>query len=722
NKSNEQLSVYLKNRGFFYNKVSSEVSYKRKAKVLFSIETGPQYMIDSVYVISSNDVVSNIYSKFLRKEENSSLVGLSFDKDYLNNYRERVAKYMRDNTLYGFSSAHLSFIADTIFSTMRVNLGVRFSDRTLRYEGDRDSLIEVKHKETQIRDVYFHISDSTNFDGNFKQTVESLGLTLLDNQFIRAIDTLLYNEIKKRNSDEIDPLRVATFLYNGNLGIHPDIIEIQNYLEHTNYYKEYYLERTYTRLLQLGVFKVIKPVLIEIPGTNLVDVHYYLTPAQKQNIGFEPRATTSNGFLGVSASINYTNKNLFGGAQQLTFSLTGGFESQPPVFVEGDNVDKARRSFNQFDIGPSMKLDMPGLFPTKVTSLSKRQRPRTIISAAYNNQLQPDFKRQIFQMNYLWRFFVSKTQIFQIGLPGLSVVKFVSVENNPEFQQELDDLNDPFLNNAYTDQFVWQDLKLTFEYNNKEKDNKKKNVALYLNSSFDPAGNILSLFQKYQDTLSDGRYSFFGVGYSQFARLDNNFIISNKFDSKKSIHARLQVGGGIPYSNTLTSMPYDYSFFGGGSNDNRGWRARSLGPGAYKYYLDTNRTATQIGDLRIGTSLEFRFKMSSLLNGAFFIDGGNIWTIREDVNRVGAQISNNWYKQIAVSAGLGVRIDLDFFVVRFDLGVPITNPALPQGSRWVFQERDAYIKEGVDKFGANYKDFLPAPFAPTFHFGIGYPF
>jgi hypothetical protein len=475
-------------------------------------------------------------------------------------------------------------------------------------------------------------------------------------------------------------------------------------------------------LLQLGVFKVIKPVLIEIPGTNLVDVHYYLTPAQKQNIGFEPRATTSNGFLGVSASINYTNKNLFGGAQQLTFSLTGGFESQPPVFVEGDNVDKARRSFNQFDIGPSMKLDMPGLFPTKVTSLSKRQRPRTIISAAYNNQLQPDFKRQIFQMNYLWRFFVSKTQIFQIGLPGLSVVKFVSVENNPEFQQELDDLNDPFLNNAYTDQFVWQDLKLTFEYNNKEKDNKKKNVALYLNSSFDPAGNILSLFQKYQDTLSDGRYSFFGVGYSQFARLDNNFIISNKFDSKKSIHARLQVGGGIPYSNTLTSMPYDYSFFGGGSNDNRGWRARSLGPGAYKYYLDTNRTATQIGDLRIGTSLEFRFKMSSLLNGAFFIDGGNIWTIREDVNRVGAQISNNWYKQIAVSAGLGVRIDLDFFVVRFDLGVPITNPALPQGSRWVFQERDAYIKEGVDKFGANYKDFLPAPFAPTFHFGIGYPF
>ena len=724
NKSLEQLAVFIKNRGFFYGSVAGEVEYKRKAKVIYTIKTGPQYIIDSVYVISSNQTVTDDYANFVKKED-ASLIGLPFDKDYLNDYRNRVAKFMRDNTLYGFSSSHMNYIADTIYSTMKVNLRIRFTDRMIRSEFDRDSLVPIKHKETEVRNVYFHISDSTYFKGNFKKTVENMGLTLLDQQFIRTIDTFLYAEMKKKNSEELDPYRIATFLYNGKLEIDPGVIEIQNYLEHDNYYKEYYLERTYTRLMQLGLFKVIKPVLVEIPGTNLIDVHYYLVPSQKKSYSFEPRATTSNGFLGVAASINYTNKNLFGGAQKLIFSLSGGFESQPPVFDEtlnGDKIETAGRSFNTFEIGPSLKLDIPGLFPTKVTTLSKRQRPRTIMSAAYNFQSRNDFKRQILQLNYLWKFYVSKTQIFQVGLPGMSVVKFVRIENQPDFQAKLDAINDLFLINTYSNQFVWQDWKLTFEYNNKDKDDKKPNFFIYMNSSFDPAGNTLSLFKKNQDTLANGQKAFFGVGYAQFARLDNEIIASNQLGKKSSIHGRLLIGGGLPYGNSRTSMPYDYSFFAGGANDNRGWRARALGPGAYKYYLDTNRTATQIGDLRIGSTVEYRFNMGSILKGAIFMDAGNVWTIKEDVNRIGGQISNNWYKQIALSSGVGLRLDLDFFIIRLDLGLPITNPALPAGSRWIFQKRDAYYAEGLAVLGVNYKDYLPKPFTPNIHFGIGYPF
>ncbi len=724
NKSLEQLAVFIKNRGFFYGSVAGDVEYKRKAKVTYTIKTGPQYIIDSVYVISSNQTVTDDYANFVKKED-ASLIGLPFDKDYLNDYRSRVAKFMRDNTLYGFSSSHMNYIADTIYSTMKVNLRIRFTDRMIRSEFDRDSLVPIKHKETEVRNVYFHISDSTYFKGNFKKTVENMGLTLLDQQFIRTIDTFLYAEMKKKNSEELDPYRIATFLYNGKLEIDPGVIEIQNYLEHDNYYKEYYLERTYTRLMQLGLFKVIKPVLVEIPGTNLIDVHYYLVPSQKKSYSFEPRATTSNGFLGVAASINYTNKNLFGGAQKLIFSLSGGFESQPPVFDEtlnGDKIETAGRSFNTFEIGPSLKLDIPGLFPTKVTTLSKRQRPRTIMSAAYNFQSRNDFKRQILQLNYLWKFYVSKTQIFQVGLPGMSVVKFVRIENQPDFQAKLDAINDLFLINTYSNQFVWQDWKLTFEYNNKDKDDKKPNFFIYMNSSFDPAGNTLSLFKKNQDTLANGQKAFFGVGYAQFARLDNEIIASNQLGKKSSIHGRLLIGGGLPYGNSRTSMPYDYSFFAGGANDNRGWRARALGPGAYKYYLDTNRTATQIGDLRIGSTVEYRFNMGSILKGAIFMDAGNVWTIKEDVNRIGGQISNNWYKQIALSSGVGLRLDLDFFIIRLDLGLPITNPALPAGSRWIFQKRDAYYAEGLAVLGVNYKDYLPKPFTPNIHFGIGYPF
>ena len=128
-------------------------------------------------------------------------------------------------------------------------------------------------------------------------------------------------------------------------------------------------------------------------------------------------------------------------------------------------------------------------------------------------------------------------------------------------------------------------------------------------------------------------------------------------------------------------MPYDYSFFAGGANDNRGWRARALGPGSYKYYLDETKTATQIGDLRIGSSGEFRFAFNSLFKGAVFVDAGNVWTIYEDPNRIGGQFTKNWYKEIAIAGGFGLRMDLEYFIIRLDVGIPMRNPALPKGAQ-----------------------------------------
>jgi len=726
-KSVDQLKVYLKNKGYYYGSVKGYIDYheNKKATARFILNPGKQYIIDSTYVIAKNDVVAAIYRGYLKEHPEQTLINQPFDKDNLDSYRDKVARYMRDHELYGFSSSHINMVADTTYATMKVILAIRFTDRMIKSPYNKDSLIAVKHKLTRVNDVYFHIADTTYFEGNFKATVEEMGLTVLDQQFIRTIDTFYYAEIKKKG--QLDTLRFATFLYNGELKIKPGIIELQSYLEHTNKYKEYYLERSFTRLMQLDIFQVIKPVIIEIPGTNKIDVHYYLVPSKKQSIGFEPRATNSNGFLGVAATINYTNKNLFRGAEKMTLSVSGGFESQPPVFdenLEGDKVKKAGRSFNTFEIGPSIKFELPGLFPTKATLLGKRSRPRTVLSTAYNYQLRSDFERHVFQLNYLWKFYVAKTQIFQVGLPFASVIKLVRIDKTEDFQNRLDQLNDLFLKNTYSNQFIWQDARLTFEFNNKDQDldKKKTNFFIYTNSSFDLAGNTLSLFKNYQDTL-DGQRTIFGVGYSQFARMDNEFILGHSLGKKKSIHGRLQLGGGIPYGNTTTAMPYDYSFFGGGSNDNRGWRARSLGPGSYKYYLDTNRTATQVGDMRIGGSVEFRFVLGPLLRGAVFVDAGNIWTFNADTNRSGSQFSKYWINEIALSGGVGLRMDLDFFILRLDIGVPITNPALPKGARWIFQERQPYYDEGIAEFGTIlYKKYLPKPFTPNIHFGIGYPF
>lgn len=786
-KSIEQLGLYLRKTGYYYNHVSGSLNFndkKRKVEATYKIETGPVYKIDSVKVVGQY-LIRSYYNEFLKKTKESSgedpLVGKPFDLNYLDEYRETVAKYMRDKSVYKFYATNVHYVADTFKSTMKVNITLRFEDRYIQSPTNKDSLIKVPFQATYVNKVYFHLADTLYYNGSFMDTIQKYGLDPndpLSRQFNFTLDTILYDKLpytrKKRLKLKVgknvpDPLRQIYLTYNGihhkqKKGerkkpavpwVRPEILELQNYLEHTNPLKEYYLDRTYRSLNQLGVFTTIKPLMVEVPGTNKVDVHYYLEPSKKQSFGLEPKFTTSFGLLGVSASANYTNKNLFRGANKMTISFGGGFESQPQVFEDNTRG----RTFNTFEFGPSVKFDLPGLFPAPVTMLSKRQRPRTVMMVAYNYEKRDIFTRRVFQLNYLWKFFSQKTQVFQFGLPGASIIKFVNIEKSAAFQSQLNQINDVFMNNTYSNQFIWQDFKFSWEYNNKDKDYKAGkrpflNANIYFISTFDAAGNTLSMFRQKQDT-ANGQYLFKNLAYSQFVRLDNQFIFTKKLPHKTSVHFRLNAGGGIPFGNSKTSMPYDYSFFGGGSNDNRGWRARALGPGAYQYHLDSNRISTQIADIRFGGSLEYRFAMGSMLKGAVFSDFGNIWTYKEDPSRVGSQFKfKTFIPQLAWSAGAGLRIDLDFFVIRFDIGFPLYNPAFSKDAHWVFQDlfskanfRESYYREGTDVFGAqalakytaenptapapNADDawkyikkygFMPKPFVPVFNFGIGYPF
>jgi outer membrane protein assembly factor BamA len=751
-KSIDQLSLYLKKTGYYYNTVKGSTSVSEKKRTIiptYTISTGPVYIIDSVKVLDK-EIITNYYNRYLKKSIASTgedpLIGKPFDLNYLDEYREKVAKFMRDERVYKFYASNIKFIADTFKTTMKVNLTIKFEDRFVPDPNKKDSLIRVPFNVYQINNVYFHLADTLNFEGSFTDAIKKKEMDIKDPilpQFVATMNSVHYNEInysrkklKKNNlpKGSKDPFREIYLTYNGEKPwLKPGILELQNYLEHTNPYKEYYLDRSIRSLNQLGVFSSIKPELVEVPGTNKINVHYYLQPAKKRSFGFEPKFTTSFGLLGVSTSINYTDKNLFRGAQKMTLSFGGGFESQPQVFT--DNT--TRRTFNTFEIGPSIRFDLPGLFPVPVTAQSKRQKPRTVLTVAYNLENRDIFDRRVFQLNYLWKFFVDKTQVIQMGLPGASIIKFVNIQKSDAFINQLNQINDVFLNNTYSNQFIWQDFKFSWEYNNKDKDYKgsKKpflNANIYYNATFDAAGNMLSLFKGRQDTLN-GQYMFNNLAYSQFVRFDNQYIFTKKLPHKTSIHVKLNAGFGIPFGNTKTAMPYDYSFFAGGSNDNRGWRARALGPGAYKYHLDTNRLGTQIADIRIGGSLEYRFSMGSMLKGAVFSDFGNIWTYKEEQSRLGSQFHfKSFLPQIAVAVGAGIRMDLDFFIVRLDFGFPIYNPAFAQGAKWVFQDmlsktdfRKTYYQEGMDHFGMTLdqvKKIMPKPFLPTINFGIGYPF
>lgn len=725
NKSLEQLGAYLQSKGYFYGNVSGVVKYKenKKCVVNYLIETGKPYIIDSVYIVADNPLVKERYDQFLKRRDEHPLEGKKFDKDLLDDHRYEVAKHMRNSALFGFSQNNISFLADTNKSNLTVTLGVIFGDRKIK-PINVDTLITVPHELTHVSMVYFHLADTIRYKGNFAADMAERGLSIYDGQFLRTVDTLMYTKIRDKKTGAVDASRVAVLLYNGDNVVRPKILEAQNYLEVDGPYSEEKLERTYMSLLQMNLFDAVKTEMHEI-GNGCVDAHYYLTPSKKQTFRFEPTFTNSNGYLGFAASINYVNRNLFRGGEKLTMSLSGGFESNPPVFdqyVDGSDNNSAAQSFNTFEIGPSTSLDLPGLFPFRLSNIAKQLRPKTVISAAYNFQQRNEFTRSSLQLNYLWHFYSKRTMLFRSGFPGLSVIRFVNIDNKPIFESKLHEINDLFLLNAYSNQFIWQDWKFTFEYNIKNKEHRKGNSQVYFRSSFDPAGNLFALFQKYQDTLDNGEYAIQGVAYAQFARLDNEFIFSKPFGKEQSLNIRFAIGAGLPYGNSPNSLPYDYSFFGGGANDNRGWRARSLGPGSYKYYIDTNRAATQIGDMRLGTSVEYRFDFNKLIEGALFVDAGNVWTSKEDVNRPGAKISGSWYKEIAVAFGFGLRFDLEYFIIRADMGIPIYNPAMPVGSRFITDDRDNYYNEGKAIFFDDYDKYLPKPFTPKLHFGIGYPF
>lgn len=725
-KSIEQLNAYLEQKGYYYGSAEGHVKYKssKKCIVTYAITTGEQYFIRKTSVECSNPEVKSAYSSYVCAQHDPPLIGKPFDSEMLDDYRYDVARYLRDSSFYGFSSNHITYLADTNKADMSVNLTIVFGDRTVRAEENSDSLILKPHKKYFIDEVFFHVSDTMFYDGNFLQRMKDDGLKLYDGPFFRTVDTLQYTRRHVK-----DGHRDAVFYFNTKPFVKPRVLEMQNFLEKGSHYSEKNAEGSYSSLLRMNLFKAIKTEFIEVPGTNKVQVHYYLAPKKRQSYTFRPRATNTNGYLGVSASISYTNRNLFRGAEQLTLSLSGGFESQPPVFektLDGGKVKTAGRSFNTFEIGPSLKLTMPGLFPLRASQVSKKRRPQTIISTAYNYQNREEFERSAFQLNYQWKFIVTKTSLFEIGLPGASVVKWVNITKSTDFEQRLNDLGDLFLINAYSNQFVWQDWRVRYEYNIKEKPNRKGNAQIYFSSVFDPAGNVLSAFTKYQDTLVNGQYAINGVGYSQFMRLNNELIFSKPLGKGRSINMKMEIGGGVPYGNTTTSLPYDYSFFAGGANDNRGWRARTLGPGGYKYYLDTLRTATQIGDIGIGAFSEFRFAVNSFIKGAFFLDAGNIWTMEHDENRVGGKISKDWWRQVAVATGVGVRMDLEYFIVRVDFGFPIRNPALPAGENWIFQDtKEDFVAEAKEAFKDLPKDwdeYVPKLYIPNIHFGIGYPF
>lgn len=782
----EQMLAYLKAKGFFnasvqdtlillkrYNGYNNRQQKKfdarqrrsnggkvkplkyRGDKVVarYSVKTGERNYIDSVIVVSEDARVEGLYlgaKGYLNSVEDKEglnplfkkalldkqKVHIPYDAFALDAYRYELASFMLDRKLFGFTEQNVTYNIDTSdvnnHGPNKMILRIQFANRFLQVGSD--SIQKVPFKEAKIAGVHFHIKD-TLYEPNYAERLAKRGLVLdsLTGEVL-TLDSLnftLMKRDKKTKEYVLNPNRTATFHYNGQLFVRPELIESQNYLENDNYFKGYYVDRSYTRMRQLELFSSIKLDVKETyPGSGELKVDYYLVPSVRQNWSIKPKATTVNSLIGVSASASYSTINLRKSGTRLETSIGAGVEQNTEVFKDTTGTS---RFFNTIEIGPQLSLSIPGIFPfAKVEKLGKRQVPKTIVTAGYNYQQRQEFTRNIIQFTYEYKFSSDKTQNFILGLPLASAIKIVSLNNvATSFQNRIDNLNDEFLKNTYRDQLIWEDFKLGYEFSNAQKDDKNPRLNTSVTASFAMAGFLTGALSKINpEYSSDGSRLLFGLPYAQFFKTDVKWITSYKMSRKHSIAYRVYGGLGAPVINSKTSMPFDYSFFGGGANDVRGWDARLLGPGTYLTYLDKNALQTQVGDIKLQSSFEYRFG-SGFLNHAFFVDAGNIWTVKEDIKRPGSQFKlDQFYKQIALAAGYGLRLDFDFFILRVDVGVPIYHPGMPEGSKWVFEKRSAYFDAASAYYGeAEYKDalkkigkFALAPYRPHFQIGIGLPF
>lgn len=742
-KSSRQLQIYMRQHGYYDATVRDTILYKEKKKKSFSeyvITTGEPYRIDTFKLGPLADAnMQNMYKRFVKAEKSVITRGMIIDEDILNLERENFSKYCRDEgAFFGFNKSYITFEVDTLNGkghSAKVIMNV--SPKSIPHPTIKDSVVYVPHQTHYVRSVtfYLHNPDTMSFRNKyylFERRCDALQLNYEESPGIYTLlDTLINIDTLITRKDTIITNK-GVYIYNFEPFLEPDLIDKQNFLYIPHFAKEYYLERTYRTMLQLDVFSSITPQM-EVSKTNpfgnQVDVVYHLIPAKRQTFILEPRMTNSNSVLGLSGTVSYTNKNLFGGAQKLKISFVGGFESQP-LIVSAEGIDKQARKLNTFEWGPTIQLTFPKLVPMtrKFYEISsKRAYPQTKFDLAVNFQRRVEFSRRLAHFSYEWNFKVSK----ESGKKDEFAFQFVNfdflrLEKEQFFIDKLNQLNDPFILNSYADHFSIYN-GLMYKTDNQIANSNNPIVSI-LQVNILQAGGILN-GTGWGSVDTNGLKTIFGVPFSQFIRIDNQYLFQWKISRKHKIATRALAGMGWAYGNS-PSLPYEQSFYAGGSSDIRAFQARYMAPGGMRRYEDTTFTETQIGDMRLEVNLEYRFKINSLLEGALFSDMGNIWKVKDDPSTtfddLGVFAFNSFWRQVAVGAGVGLRIDLAFLIVRADLAIPIHNPYLPAGERWIgtphpqyfdyWDKDDNGVLEGTEL--TNYIN----PFSLKLNIGIGYPF
>ena len=452
------------------------------------------------------------------------------------------------------------------------------------------------------------------------------------------------------------------------------------------------LQNTYNHFGRLGAVKYTNISFEQDPDSALLDAHIQLQTNKPSTLSFQPEGTNTAGDLGAAASLTYENRNLFRGSESFSVQVRGAYEAIRGL--EGySNQDYIEYSVES-------RLSFPRFM---MPFLSSEARRRTIatseLSLTYDTQNRPEFHRRVLSAGwrYKWSPLSSRNQ-YQFDLLNLNYVFMPWISDT--FRKEY--LDNPTNYNAilrynYEDLFIMK-TGFGFSYN----DGKTA-----IKTNIETAGNLLSLgsaiFGGNKDDLN--QYKVFNIAYAQYIKGDIDYThhLISGYNDQLVFHVGLGIA--YPYGNSII-LPFEKRYFSGGANSVRGWSVRSLGPGRYKDKDGNINFITQTGDIKLDLNLEYRTHLFWKFGGALFIDAGNIWTIRDYPSQPDGQFQiQNILKDLAVSYGMGLRLNFDYFIIRFDMGMKAVNPA--------------YKTEDENHFPLIHPR-LSRDFA--FHFAVGLPF
>jgi outer membrane protein insertion porin family len=671
----EMLQGQVRNDGYFRSTVSHEIeTHGKKSKVIYNITLYKAYRLRNIEYPKVKD---SVYAKIINNLYEESLLDSNqrYDLERMQAEQERIEREVENWGIYYFDDRYLVFEADS-------TVGKRKVDLQLKLEPDIPD---------RAKKIFF--LDTINVYPNYTITTDTTKLHDETETYLNG-----YNYVDNKNS------------------FRPEIITRVINLKKGNTYSREAQELTLNHLMGLGVFKFVNIKFSESPRTDsaLLKSFIYLTPLKKNSLRAEVQAVSkSNNFVGPGVTLSFTNRNLLRGAELFQLKLHTAYEVQIN--------SQTSTPLNSFEAGMEATLTVPRFIsPIRIDYSSSRFLPKTQFKLGLNIQNRVRyFRLNTFNIayGYNWRENEMKShELFPVD------INFIQTITTPEFDGLLRD--NALLASSFENQFIigtrysyTLNTQLAKKLVDKFEEQTIKTHTFYLNASTDVAGNLIHAIQSQfkKDGEAQEPYQIFNNPYSQYVRGEVDFRHYWQFDEHNKLASRVVFGSGYALGNS-TTMPYIKQFSIGGSNSIRAFPARSVGPGTYNVRTDTSASQDarlfidQRGDIKIEANIEYRFDLIKSLKGAVFTDAGNIWLNKEDSTRQGGKFRKETFmKEFAVGAGVGLRMDFSFFVLRVDVAFPIRKPFLPENERWVIRQ----INFGSSEWR---KENL------VFNIAIGYPF